>query len=232
MEWSGRKAMAMAVTSTFRVGFIGLGAMGSGMAATLVGKGFKVCGYDVYEPSMAKMREKGMSTATSCAEAASGAQVLVVMVTNSDQAESALFGPKGAMDVLPSRACIVMCSTVAAAYVRGLDHRLRGAGREWEVVDAPVSGGVVKAANGTLTIMASGSEEGLRRADSVLRAMSEKLYIIPGGVGAGSNVKMVNQLLAGVHIVASAEAMALGARCGLDTRLLYEIISNAAGNSW
>jgi 3-hydroxyisobutyrate dehydrogenase-like beta-hydroxyacid dehydrogenase len=100
------------------------------------------------------------------------------------------------------------------------------------LIDSPVSGGTVRAAHGALTILSSASPAALARGKHLLSEMSEKLYIIPGGVGAASNVKMVNQLLAGVHIAAAAEAMGLAVKMGLNTRHVYDIITNAAGNSW
>lgn len=100
------------------------------------------------------------------------------------------------------------------------------------LIDSPVSGGTVRAAKGTLTILSSGTASALERGTAILTDLSEKLYNIPGGIGAASNVKMVNQLLAGIHIAAAAEAMGLAAKMGLNTRQVYEIIVNAAGNSW
>lgn len=100
------------------------------------------------------------------------------------------------------------------------------------IIDCPVSGGTQRAAAGTLTLMASGAPEALERADQLLRHMSEKLYIITGSAGSGSKMKMVNQLLVGSHIAASAEAMALAVKAGLNTREVYDIIINAAGSSW
>ncbi|KAJ6760063.1 ALDOLASE-RELATED [Salix purpurea] len=105
-------------------------------------------------------------------------------------------------------------------------------GRGLKLVDAPVSGGVKRASEGTLTIMASGTDEALTCTGSVLSALSEKLYVIRGGCGAGSGVKMINQLLAGVHIASGAEAMALGARLGLNTRMLFDFVKNSGGTSW
>jgi 3-hydroxyisobutyrate dehydrogenase-like beta-hydroxyacid dehydrogenase len=100
------------------------------------------------------------------------------------------------------------------------------------LVDSPVSGGTVRAAQGKLTILSSGSPVALRRSKQILSHLSEKLFVIPGGIGSASKVKMVNQLLAGVHIAAASEAMGLAVRMGLNTRQVYEIIVNAAGNSW
>jgi 3-hydroxyisobutyrate dehydrogenase-like beta-hydroxyacid dehydrogenase len=100
------------------------------------------------------------------------------------------------------------------------------------LIDSPVSGGTVRAADGTLTILSSASPAALLRGKKVLSDMSEKLFVIPGGIGAASNVKMVNQLLAGVHIAAAAEAMGLAVKLGLNTRRVYDIIVNTSGNSW
>lgn len=126
-----------------------------------------------------------------------------------------------------------MCSTLPAAFLQELQCELRTLGRDdILLVDCPVSGGTIRAAQGTLTVLASGSEEALKRAHPVLSCMSKDLFVIPGGVCAASNVKMINQLLCGVHIAAAAEAMGLAAKAGLNTREVYEIIVNAAGNSW
>lgn len=100
------------------------------------------------------------------------------------------------------------------------------------LIDSPVSGGTIRAAQGKLTILAAGSERALNYGQEILSLMSEQLYIIPGGIGAASSVKMINQLLAGTHIAAAAEAMGLAAKAGLNTRQVYDIIVTAAGNSW
>ncbi|CAM6127619.1 unnamed protein product [Calypogeia fissa] len=215
-----------------RVAFIGLGAMGFGMATHLVKQGFTVQGFDVYEPALQRFVKAGGKSSNSPEEAVKGVDVVIVMVTNENQAESVLFGHKGAVKALVNGSTVILCSTVSPEYVRKVEERLIAEGRGLHVVDAPVSGGVAKAANGTLTIMAGASYEALKHAGRALIEMSENLYILDGGVGVGSSVKMVNQLLAGVHIAASAEAMALGARLGLETRSLYEFIMNSDGSSW
>ncbi|CAI7930480.1 unnamed protein product, partial [Closterium sp. NIES-54] len=160
------------------------------------------------------------------------AVVLVLMVTTAKQAEGALFGDQGALESLPPGAVVILCSTVPPEFARSLGTKLSAQGKGWEMVDAPVSGGVARAADGTLTIMAAATPAALSKAQPVLEAMSAKLYIVGDTPGAGSAVKMVNQLLAGVHIAAAAEAMALGARAGLNARMVFDIISHAAGNSW
>lgn len=134
---------------------------------------------------------------------------------------------------LPISASILICSTVSSAFHDTLPSRIAEAGRpDVTVIDCPVSGGTARAADGTLTIFASGEAGVLEKARGLLRDMSEKLYVIPGGAGAASKVKMVNQLLVGTHIAAAAEAMALAAKAGLNTREVYNIITSAAGNSW
>ncbi|CAI5972228.1 unnamed protein product [Closterium sp. NIES-64] len=235
--------------SEMAVGFVGLGAMGGGMAAALVKRGFAVKGFDVYPPACEKLKSAGGAAAASAADAAKGAVVLVLMVTTAKQAEGALFGDEGALQALPPGAVVILCSTVPPEFARSLGTKLsefatplhsvpcrlsvRAAqGKGWEMVDAPVSGGVARAADGTLTIMAAATPAALAKARPVLEAMSAKLYIVGDTPGAGSAVKMVNQLLAGVHIAAAAEAMALGARAGLNARMVFDIISHAAGNSW
>ncbi|KAL3512167.1 hypothetical protein ACH5RR_024884, partial [Cinchona calisaya] len=215
-----------------RIGFIGLGAMGFGMATHLLKSDFWVSGYDVYKPTLSRFANAGGVIGNSPAEVSHDVDILVIMVTNEAQAESVLYGDNGAVSALPSGASVILSSTVSPAFVNQLERRLQNEGKDLKLVDAPVSGGVKRASEGTLTIMASATNEALKHAGSVLSALSEKLYVINGGCGAGSSVKMVNQLLAGVHIASAAEAMAYGARLGLNTRLLFDVITNSRGTSW
>ncbi|KAH8593027.1 hypothetical protein B0O99DRAFT_653641 [Bisporella sp. PMI_857] len=224
----------MASSKALSIGFAGLGAMGLGMASHLVKEGHNVTGFDVYEPSLEKFKAAGGQTTTSPKDAGMAKEYFICMVANAQQAETVLFDREnGAVQALPSNSTIILCSTVPAAFLKSVQQRLNDLNRsDIFLVDSPVSGGTVRAAQGTLTILASGTEPALRQGSEVLKLLSEKLYIIPGGVGAASNVKMINQLLAGVHIAAAAEAMGLAAKAGLNTRQVYEIISGAAGNSW
>ncbi|XP_057446914.1 uncharacterized protein LOC130738779 [Lotus japonicus] len=215
-----------------RIGFIGLGAMGFGMATHLVKSNFCVVGYDVYEPTLVRFANAGGLVGNSPAEVSKDVDVLIIMVANEAQAENALYGEHGAVSVLPPGASIVLSSTVSPAYVSQLERRLHNEGKNLKFVDAPVSGGVMRASMGDLTIMASGTDDALKSAGLVLSALSEKLYVIKGGCGSGSGVKMVNQLLAGVHIASAAEAMAFAARLGLNTRLLFDFITVSGGTSW
>ncbi|KAI3848331.1 hypothetical protein MKW98_005711 [Papaver atlanticum] len=219
-------------SSVKRIGFIGLGAMGFGMATHLIKSNFCVIGFDVYKPTLARFLSAGGLVGNSPAEVANDVDVLIVMVTNEAQAESVLYGNFGAVSALSSGASIILSATVSPGFITQLEGRLKGENKDLKLVDAPVSGGVKRAASGELTVMASGTNDALKSTGSVLSALSEKLYIIKGGCGAGSCVKMVNQLLAGVHIASAAEAMAFGARLGLNTRLLFEVIVNSEGASW
>jgi putative dehydrogenase len=211
------------------VGFIGLGAMGMGMATTLVKAGFIVQGYDVNPAAQERFAVAGGQTVATAAAAASGAHVLVIMVTNAEQAETALF-TDGAAAALSPGSVVMLCSTVAPAFAQALGQRLGALGLE--MLDAPVSGGVAKAAAGALSIMASGSSAAFAQCEPLLAVLAERVYRLGDQCGQGSTVKMVNQLLAGVHIAASAEAMALGVKAGVDPQTLYEVISNSAGSSW
>lgn len=211
------------------IGFVGLGAMGMGMAYSLMNAGFTVKGYDVNPSAVEKFRQAGGTAAASAAEAAEGASALVVVVVNAAQIEEVLFAGKCA-ERLPRGAVVVLSSTVNPRFASETAARLEEMGLE--VIDAPISGGPVKAAQGHLTIMASGRPEAFKKADGLLNAMAEKVYHLGDQCGAGSTVKMINQLLAGVHIAAAAEAMAFGVRAGADPEQLYEVISNSAGASW
>lgn len=210
--------------------FVGLGAMGGGMARSLLQAGFAVRAYDLNAEALAAFAEAGGQAATSPADAAAGHDLLLVVVATAGQADAVLFGDDGAAATLAPGATVVLHSTVGPEAMQALGERLAGQGLE--LLDAPISGGAAKAAEGALTVMASGGAAAFARADAALEAMAETIYRLGERIGAASTVKMVNQLLAGVHIAAAAEAMALGVRAGAEPRQLYEIISNAAGSSW
>ncbi|KAF6831396.1 ketose-bisphosphate aldolase class-ii family protein [Colletotrichum plurivorum] len=227
--------MTSAGADVARVGFVGLGAMGFGMATNLLRKPhYAVTGFDVYPPSAEKFVAQGGATGASPREVARTSDILVCMAANAQQIDDILFHHQtGALETLPEHATVLICSTVPPTYHEALADRISQKGRgDVLVIDSPVSGGTKRAADGTLTIFASGTSVALQRADRLLHDMAEKLYVIPGGPGAGSKVKMVNQLLVGTHIAAASEAMGLAAKAGLNTREVYNIITNAAGNSW
>ena len=218
-----------------RVGFVGLGAMGFGMASHLVKSGFEMCGFDVAAAQAAKLSDLGGMEASSAREAAATADVFVVVVANAAQADTVFFDLEegGAALSLPRAATIMLCSTVPPAYYASLTHQLAQAGRaDVRVVDAPISGGATKAGLGQLTILTAGAEDALSSSADVTRAMAEKIYRIPGDLGAASSVKMINQLLAGINIAAAAEAMAFAARLKLNTRSVFEEVNASSSWSW
>jgi 3-hydroxyisobutyrate dehydrogenase len=212
-----------------RVGVIGLGAMGSAMAVQLLRAGFTVAGFDLRPEARAALAAAGGLAADSAAEAARDADALVLMVVNSAQAEAALF-EAGALDVMAPRGIVLLMATCAPAAVEAIAARVVAAQRRF--VDAPVSGGVVGAAAGTLTIMAAAPAETFAAAHPVLAALGDKLFHLGERPGQGAAAKVVNQLLCGVHIAAAAEAMALAERAGLDARTMLEIVQGSAAGSW
>ncbi len=216
------------------VGLIGLGAMGSGMAHSLRRAGHTVHVFDV-RPGVAQAfaNDGGVACAT-LGELAAQCAVVVSVVVNAAQTESVLFGDAsggaGCAAAMQPGSVFVMCSTVDPNWSMALEARLAKLGILY--LDAPISGGAAKAASGQMTMMTSGTPEAYARADAVLPAMATNVYKLGDKAGAGSKVKIINQLLAGVHIAAAAEAMALGLREGVDPAALYEVITHSAGNSW
>lgn len=209
-----------------KVAVIGLGTMGMGAARNLRSKGHEVTGCDM----RAAAREAfGGGVAKPC-EIPQGTEVVLLLVVNAQQSEDALFGPDGCAPRLAPGAVVVASATVAPDAARQLEARCREAGLL--MIDGPVSGGAVGANAGTMTMMASGAPEAFTRAGPVLEAIAGKVYRLGDAAGPGSTTKMVNQLLAGVHIATAAEAIALGIRAGADPRTLFEVISASAGSSW
>jgi 3-hydroxyisobutyrate dehydrogenase len=213
-----------------KIGFIGLGAMGQGMAGNLIRAGFRVVGFDLREDARARLAAAGGEAARSVREAAEGAALLFLMVVNDTQVDAVLFGDEGAAAALPPGATVVLNATVPAGYVRQLGERLDGVGRH--LLDAPVSGGAIGAEKGTLTVMASGPDAAFEAAGRALEACASRVYRLGDTPGTGSTIKAVNQLLAGVNLVTAAEGMAFGVAQGADPKVLFEIIKDAAGGSW
>ncbi|MGW6060504.1 L-threonate dehydrogenase [Streptomyces sp. NPDC055189] len=216
-----------------RVGVVGLGAMGLGMARSLRDAGFDVGVHDLRPDVAAAFAADGGTAFATAGELAASVDVLVGVVVNAAQVESVLFGADGtdgAAGRLHPGAVYVMCSTADPAWSAGLERRLAERGVLY--LDAPISGGAARAACGELTMMTSGAPTAYAVADPVLEAMSSTVYRLGHEAGNGSKVKVVNQLLAGVHIAAAAEAMALGIKAGVPAEALYEVITHSAGNSW
>jgi L-threonate 2-dehydrogenase len=220
----------MAASEQTAVGVIGLGSMGMGVARTLLDKGFETHAYDVRADALAAFTKAGGIAHQTPAELGSRVSVLITLVVNADQTSAVLFGKDGAANSLPRNSVVIASATVAPDYAADLGERLHSKGML--MIDAPVSGGAARAGKGELSIMASGSADAFKKADRVLSAIATKVYRLGDTPGMGSKVKMINQLLAGVHIASACEAIALGIRAGADPKVLYEVISNSAGSSW
>ena len=212
------------------VALIGLGSMGLGMATALLGAGHRVSGYDVAPAALTALTEAGGRAGTSPADAASGADIVVVVVVNAAQTETVLFGPAGAIPVMPPGGVVISCATMAPEAAKSLARRCADQGVLY--LDAPMSGGAVRAGTGELTFMASGSPAAFSAARPALDAMAGKVYELGDEAGIGASFKIVNQLLAGVHIAAACEAITFASKLGLDIARVYEVITASAGNSW
>jgi len=212
------------------VGVIGLGAMGMGVARSLLRAGLETHACDVRADALDRFAREGGRPAGSPAELGRACDAVIVLVVNAEQTERVLFGENGAVQGMRGGSVLVMSVTVPPDYAERLGARLAEGGIL--MLDAPVSGGAAKAAAGQMTIMGSGPPAAFEKCQAVLDAVAQKVYRLGDRPGQGSKVKMVNQLLAGVHIAAAAEAMALGIRAGVDPGVLYEVISNSAGASW
>ncbi|KAH4968138.1 hypothetical protein HBI18_127340 [Parastagonospora nodorum] len=217
------------------IGFCGLGAMGMGMATNLVKQGYPVTGFDVYPPSLEKFANSGGKPSSSLSESAKDKAFYIVMVASAPQAQPALFGDDGIVKALPQGATLILCSTVASQYVKSVEEELKDVGRgDIFFIDAPVSGGAGRAADGTLSIMAGASSAAFEKGKWLLQEMSapSKLFIVEGGIGAGSNMKMVHQVLAAIQILAVSEAYGFAARLGLNGKEVHDAVLKSQGWSW
>jgi L-threonate 2-dehydrogenase len=213
-----------------RAAVIGLGSMGFGIAVSLKRAGFEVSGCDVSAAAIEQFVAAGGRGVARPREAAADADVVVSVVVNAAQTEAVLFGPDGAAEVMPVGSVFIGSSTMAPEAARELANRLEPTGRLY--LDAPISGGAERAAKGALTILASGSRAAFAKARPALDAMAAKIYELGDEPGRGAAFKMINQLLAGVHIAAACEAITFAAKQGLELQKVYEVITASAGNSW
>jgi L-threonate 2-dehydrogenase len=213
-----------------RIAVIGLGSMGLGMATSLKRAGFDVTGCDVSADLVARFVSDGGKGAKTPAETAKGADIVICVVLNAAQTETVLFGKDGVVETLAKDTVFVSSATMDPEVARRLAKQLEATGRHY--LDAPISGGAQRAAQGELTILASGSAAAFAKARPALDAMAAKLYELGDAPGQGAAFKMINQLLAGVHIAAASEAITFAARQGLDLQKVYEVITASAGNSW
>jgi 3-hydroxyisobutyrate dehydrogenase len=215
---------------TRNVGVIGLGAMGMGVARSLLRAGFAVHACDVRQQVLDAFAAEGGIACASPAELGSQCEVVLTVVVNAAQTEAVLFGESGAVPAMKQGGVVLACATVSPQFAAGLGKRIEEHGVQ--MLDAPLSGGAARANSGEMTMMTSGPAAAYAACEDVLDAIAGKVYRLGDAHGAGSKVKIINQLLAGVHIAAAAEAMALGLREGVDPDALYDVITHSAGNSW
>ena len=200
------------------------------MAETLLRAGWAVSGCDVSKAALKRLEAAGGTAFETPAPASDGAGIVLCVVVNARQTEAILFGPDGAAQAMTQGAVFVSSATMAPSDAKGFADRLRERGILY--LDAPISGGAKRAAAGELTVMASGEADAFERAAPLMDALAQKVYRLGDRAGIGASFKMINQLLAGVHIAAACEAVALASKLGLDLPTVYDVITGSAGNSW
>jgi 3-hydroxyisobutyrate dehydrogenase len=200
------------------------------MARNLVAAGHAVRGYDVRAEAVRQLAADGGAAAATPAEAARDAELLVVVVFTAAQAEQVLFGEDGAMSTLPDGATVLMDTTMSPAQARALEARLAQSGHA--LLDAPVTGGVGGADAGTLTFIVSGAPAALAAARPAMEVMGAKIAVCGEQAGAGSTVKMINQMMCGILVAATAEGIALAAKSGADPKIVYDVIKDGAARSF
>ncbi len=211
------------------IAVFGLGSMGYGMAKSCVAAGLSTYGFDVVAGTVARFVNDGGKTGD-LTEIAPTLNAAVVVVLNAAQVEDVLFGDAGVVPHLPKGAVVMACATVPPDFAKAMEMRCEGHGVLY--LDAPISGGSVKAGLGQLGVMASGTPEAFAAAQPVLDATAETVFKLGDTAGPGSAMKAVNQLLAGVHIATMAEALTFGMTQGVDPATFVEVITKCAGNSW
>jgi 3-hydroxyisobutyrate dehydrogenase len=211
------------------IAFIGLGNMGLPMVANLVKAGYRVHATDVRREAVEAAVSHGALAADSAADATTRAEVVVTMVPNSPEVEVAYLGPRGVLEGARRGQIAIDMSTIDPATTRRVGARLEAVGVR--MLDAPVSGGVPGAVAGTLTIMVGGEPDAVAEARPILATMGKNVVHV-GPLGSGEVAKICNNLLAGVSMIAAAEAFAIGTRAGVDPKILHEVIRTSSGNCW
>ena len=211
-----------------KVGFVGIGNMGFGMASNVLNKGYEVCAFDLNPAALERFKSIGGKTAKSNAELGANADVVFIMTMNGQQAESAMFGENGVCTDIKKGSVVVVTASCGTSYIKKLgDMMPEGV----ELIDCPVTGGQSGANNGSLTLMASGKKEVFEKIKPVLESCSGRIYYCGTNLGDGQNAKSCNQLITGITYVATAEALALAVKVGLDPEVVTDIIGNGVAGS-
>ncbi len=212
-----------------RVAFIGLGNMGAPMAQNLINAGFSLTVFDLVKESVAQLVQSGATAATSAGDAVKDADVVITMLPASKHVEGIYLGDEGLLTKISSSALVIDCSTIAADSARKVASA--AAQRGLAMIDAPVSGGTGGAIAGTLTFIVGGEKAALERARPLLEKMGKNIFHA-GSAGAGQVAKIANNMLLGIAMAGTAEALALGVANGLDPKVLSEIIAKSSGRTW
>ena len=212
-----------------RIGFVGAGTMGIPMISNLIKAGFSVLAYDVRPEAVEEAKKRGAAAAGSSSSAARDSEMVVTMLPSSSDVEVAYLGPKGVLEGAPAGRLCVDMSTIDPGTSRRVAERARAKGVRF--LDAPVSGAVPRAIEGTLTIMVGGEAKDLEEARPALSAMGSNIIHV-GPVGSGEVAKLCNNLIAGVATVAVSEAFRLAEGFGVDPKILTEVISKSSGFTW
>ena len=212
------------------VGIVGVGNMGGGMAARLLGCGWKVRACDLVAERVQALAPLGGVAAATPADAARGADAVIVCVVDAQQAESVLFGPRGMAGALAPGGAVLLCPTIAPADVERLAAGL--AERGLHAIDAPMSGGPARARDGSMSLMVACEDAVYETQRALLDTLSAKVFRVGTRPGDGARTKLVNNLLAAINLAGAAEAIALAQRLGLDAGRTLDVIEQSSGQSW
>ncbi|WP_140626892.1 3-hydroxyisobutyrate dehydrogenase [Methylibium rhizosphaerae] len=216
-------------TPPLNIAFIGLGHMGGPMAGNLLRAGHRLQVFDLSAPAVQRLVDAGAGAAPGARAAAEGAQVVISMLPASAHVRSLYLGRDGLVDAVAPGTLLIDCSTISAAVAKEVAGA--AAQRGLDMLDAPVSGGTAGAAAGTLTFIVGGGAQALERARPVLGTMGRNIFHA-GGAGAGQTAKLCNNMLLGVLMAGTAEALNLGVAHGLDPKVLSDIMSRSSGRNW
>lgn len=211
------------------IGFIGVGTMGQHMARHLLQSHYPVTVFDMNPGPVEELREYGAEVATSSADCASKADVVIMMLPSSPNVEDAVLGAEGALAGMRPGGILIDMSTIDPLVTRRVNEVVTANG--FRMLDAPVSGGSVGARDATLTIMVGGPVDLFEQCKPILEVMGRNV-IHCGDIGMGEVVKVVNNLIAGVSLAVVIEAFNIGVKAGADPRLMYEVVSKSSGNTW
>ena len=217
----------MSNPTTATVAFIGLGNMGTPMAGRLVDAGYRVRGFDLAEAARERLTAAGGTAVASAVEAVTGADVVILMLPNSDIVEAALVGEAGVLSSLQPGTLVIDMSSSEPLRTRSLAEVVSAG--DARLIDAPVSGGVIGAVGGTLAIMVGGADDDFAQVQPLLQVLGKPTHV--GAIGAGHALKAINNLMSAAHLWVSSEAMLTGIAFGLDPEVMLEVINASSGRS-